>query len=100
MLDIITEQIPVSIGAKLSMGQTLAQLLNPKTAARNIIGNLGFAQAEAATDIAKVPIDILVSSVTGARTATGPRLAAGVKGFVTGAAEGYDLSDALEHRPE
>lgn len=75
---------PVSRGAKVSMIQTMAQLLNPKTAIRNVVGNLGMSGGE---DIASIPaalLDKIVSVKTGIRTTSISNPIVGVKGAIKG----------------
>lgn len=85
----IAEQIPTSLGRKVSTVQTMMQLLNPKTAIRNVIGNAGFALGEAVSDAVATPIDIATSLVTGKRTKTLPSVGTLAKGFVKGGKEGF-----------
>ncbi len=54
-----------SVGKKLASAQTQAQLLNPKTAMRNIIGNELFYRLERVTKLLATPIDIARSTLTG-----------------------------------
>lgn len=84
----IVEQIPSSIGRKISTIQTMGQLLNPKTAIRNIGGNLGFLGGETISDVVGTPIDMATSIFTGKRTKTLPSLPTIAKGFFKGLREG------------
>lgn len=63
----ILRQIPISgVGRKISMAQTLAQLLNPKTIlVRNPLGNELFYRLERMTKYAMTPIDMIRSKLTG-----------------------------------
>lgn len=54
-----------TIGRKLSSAQTVAQLLNPKTQVRNIIGNELFYRVERLNKILATPLDIARSKITG-----------------------------------
>jgi len=63
MLNEIHQTIPATIGEKLSTVMYYAQLLNPKTAIRNVIGNLGFGATEMAKDVVGAPIDMAVTGV-------------------------------------
>ena len=81
---------PVSRGAKVSMIQTMAQLLNPKTAIRNVVGNLGMSIGE---DIASIPaalLDKIVSAKTGIRTTSISNPIVGVKGAIKGSKYGVE----------
>jgi hypothetical protein len=81
---------PVSRGAKVSMIQTMAQLLNPKTAIRNVVGNLGMSVGE---DIASIPaalLDRIVSIKTGIRTTSISNPIVGVKGAIKGSKYGVE----------
>lgn len=57
-----------TFGDKLSATQTAAQLLNPTTLARNVIGNEAFNLVEKTNKLASVPIDWALSKITGERT--------------------------------
>jgi len=61
---------PVSIWRKISVIQTLAQLMNPKTIGRNLVGNALMQAAERVSKVVGTPIDIAVSKVTGKREVT------------------------------
>ena len=90
----ITDQIPATLLQKISFLQTVAQLLNPKTAVRNIIGNLGFAGIENVKDVVAAAIDSPLSLITGQRTKVLPSLKTQVKGGLEGLAEG--VKDAMK----
>ncbi|MBP9706768.1 MAG: lytic transglycosylase domain-containing protein [Oligoflexales bacterium] len=68
MLRDIAEQVPPSVGRKLSTFQAIAQLLNPKTGIRNVLGNAAFTVAENIKDLVALPIDSGVSLITGQRS--------------------------------
>ncbi|MFD1990105.1 hypothetical protein ACFSGI_09055 [Paenibacillus nicotianae] len=53
------------IGRKLSSLQTTAQLLNPKTQVRNVIGNELFYRTERLNKLIATPLDIARSKITG-----------------------------------
>lgn len=84
----IAAPIPPSIGQKVAAIQTMAQLLNPKTAIRNTLGNAIFAGAENVSDVLATGLDKGVSIVTGSRSKTLPSLPAQGKGLVKGFREG------------
>ncbi|WP_025685988.1 hypothetical protein [Paenibacillus maysiensis] len=50
---------------KVSSAQTMAQLLNPKTQVRNVLGNELFYRVERLNKILATPIDMLRSKITG-----------------------------------
>jgi uncharacterized protein (UPF0305 family) len=54
-----------TFGRQLSSAQTIAQLLNPKTIARNAIGNEIFYRTEQIMKLAWTPVDIVRSKITG-----------------------------------
>lgn len=86
---LIQEAQPASIGRKIGSVQTMAQLLNPKTAIRNVIGNGIFAAVDTSSNALAAVMDNALSRVTGNRTRVLPRLGAAAKGFKQGAIEGY-----------
>lgn len=94
LMDKIAEQIPASLGSKIATFQTVAQLLNPKTFIRNIVGNLGFGVIENIKDLVAYPIDLLTSVATGRRSKALPSLITQAKGAKTGFKLG--LEDALK----
>ncbi len=59
---------PASLGQQVSSVQTIAQLLNPKTLARNVIGNELFYHLERLSKWVATPIDYAASKLTGERT--------------------------------
>lgn len=90
LLKEITDLIPRSLGQKISMIQTMAQLLNPKTMIRNILGNVGFQVAENIADTFGVALDVATSLITGKRTVHLPRPIVQVKGLAQGMKEGTE----------
>jgi len=92
-LDVIASQIPPNKLQVIASLQTMAQLLNPKTATRNIIGNIGFAGMENISDVVGAGIDKTTSLITGNRAKVLPSLGTQAKG----AAKGFKLGleDAL-----
>jgi len=90
---ILAEQQPVSFWRKVSSVQTFAQLLNPKTAIRNLVGNAGFNALENVSDVVGAGIDKGVSMVTGKRSKVLPSIATQVKGGIKGVKEG--IEDAM-----
>jgi len=94
LIEEIAGEVPASVGKKIATVQTLAQLLNPKTAIRNIVGTGGFMVAENIKDIVATPLDSALSLLTKKRTVTLPNLKSQAKGFITGLAEGVE--DAIQ----
>jgi len=92
-LDLIAAQVPVPFLRKVASIQTMAQLLNPKTAIRNIVGNFGFAGMENVSGVVGAGVDKALSLATGQRTKVLPNLGAQAKGFKQGWKHG--LEDAL-----
>jgi len=86
----VSDQVPSSLLSKISSFQTAAQLLNGKTAIRNILGNAGFNLVENLKDVIATPLDIGLSKITGQRTMTLPSLKVQGKGFVNGLKIGYE----------
>lgn len=72
ILDEIASMQPVSIWRKVSMFQTLMQLLNPVTFLRNIYGNTLFAASEYIADNFAVPLDVLAYHM--GKTSVGKRM--------------------------
>ena len=94
LVEAIHSVVPPSLLSKISSIQAMAQLLNPKTAIRNIVGNLGFVGGENIARIASVPLDMATSLVTGKRSITAPKLGVQAKGFGLGLVEG--VQEALK----
>ncbi len=94
MLDNVAAQVPASFGQKVATLQTMAQLLNPKTAGRNILGNTGFAGLENVSQTVGTGIDKAVGAITGQRTMSLPSLKTQVSGGKTGWKLG--LEDAVK----
>ena len=86
----VTDLVPASIGQKVATIQTMMQLLNPKTAIRNIIGNTIFTGMENVSDVVATGMDNIVSLITGKRTKVLPSLKAQAGGFVKGGKEGLE----------
>lgn len=63
LMDKIAAQVPQGLGKKVATLQTMAQLLNPKTAIRNILGNVALGATETVSDIAGTGIDKLLSKI-------------------------------------
>lgn len=84
----IAKKIPSNMLQKISMVQTMAQLLNPKTMVRNLLGNLGLVITENIAGSIGTALDIAVSSRTGRRTQYLPDLVTQAKGMAQGAREG------------
>ncbi|MEG6513158.1 hypothetical protein V6C32_14715 [Desulforamulus ruminis] len=93
VLDLIASQVPIPFSRKLASIQTMAQLLNPKTAIRNIVGNFGFAGLENVSDVVGAGLDKGLSLITKERTKVLPSLTTQLKGGKEGFKLG--LEDAL-----
>jgi len=93
MAKILAEQQPVSFWRKVSSVQTFSQLINLKTATRNLVGNAGFNALENVSDVVGAGIDKGVSLVTGRRSKVLPSIATQIKGGIKGAKEG--IEDAM-----
>lgn len=65
----VADLVPSSTGQKLATIQTIAQLINPKTIIRNVVGNTGFGVLENAITPIRVLTDKVTSLVTKERTA-------------------------------
>ncbi len=92
-LDLIAGQVPASRLRQVSTLQTMAQLLNPKTAIRNIVGNAGFQALENVSDVVGTGLDTVTGLFTGNRSKVLPSLLTQGKGMVKGGKLG--LEDAL-----
>jgi hypothetical protein len=90
LLQRVTDLVPSSLGQKISSIQTMAQLLNPKTAIRNIVGNTIFTGAENVSDVVATGIDMVTSMITGKRSKTLPSFRAQGRGFITGLKQGAE----------
>lgn len=86
----IFEQVPVSAARKISMVQTMAQLLNPKTVIRNLGGNTGYSIGKNIADVIGAGIDSVVGLFTKQRTQTLPSIPTQVRGFRTGLQQGAE----------
>jgi len=86
---IVADKIPSKLGKQLSTVQTMSQLLNTKTAIRNIVGNAGFQALEIANTPQKILLDKIFSLGTKERTVflTSPK--EGLKSFKKGLGRGY-----------
>lgn len=86
--------VPASLLQKVSTVQSMAQLLNPKTAIRNVLGNAAFQVGENLSDVVATGVDKALSIITKKRTKVLPDLGAQLSGLKTGAIEG--AKDALK----
>lgn len=93
LIQMIRDLVPATLGQKVSLAQTMAQLLNPKTAIRNLVGNMGFATAENVSDVVGSGLDSALSLFTGRRSVAFPSFSKQVSGFKTGFRQG--MEDAL-----
>lgn len=91
LLGDILAVVPPTVGQKIATVQTMAQLLNPKTIIRNVVGNTLFGGVENLNQaVVATPVDKLLSLVTGKRTTLLPSMKTQAKGFVAGAKEGFE----------
>jgi len=90
MLDAVAENIPATTLEKIATGQVIAQLLNPKTLIRNIVGNGFFSLMENVADIVGTGLDLPISLITGERSKVLPSTKAQYRGFVRGLTEGWE----------
>lgn len=84
----------VTFGQKISTLQTMAQLLNPKTAIRNILGNALFGGFETASQVVGTVLDSAIAPFTGKRSTVLPQISAASSGFNRGIKSG--VNDALK----
>jgi hypothetical protein len=83
---------PSGIGRKIATGQTVAQLLNPKTIIRNVAGNELFYRLERLNKYVATPIDWARTKITGGpRTVTFAKAGQGGywEGFIRGVKAGW-----------
>jgi hypothetical protein len=85
--NLIAKVIPGNIGEKISTFQTLAQLLNPKTFIRNVLGNALFGTIDSITQTFATPLDLAVSLFTKKRTVA----PASIRRQFKGGAEGLKI---------
>ena len=90
MLLKVSQLVPKTFWEKVSSLQILAQLLNPKTFVRNLLGNAAFMAFENFSQATGVPLDMLVGAVTGKRTIGMPGFMTQASGFLKGAKEGTE----------
>ncbi|MDF2800794.1 MAG: hypothetical protein K0S61_697 [Anaerocolumna sp.] len=89
----IDEMVPKSVSQKLSTIQAMAQLLNPKTVGRNIIGNTLFGQGlENVSQTLATGLDKGIGAFTGNRTTSLPSLSTQAKSFKEGLSQGIKES--------
>lgn len=101
LMQTVAEQVPQRFWGKVSTLQVYAQLLNPKTAIRNIVGNVGFAGIENVKDVGvATPLDILVSKFTGKRSKALPSATAQFQGAKSGLQRSIeDINLNIDTRP-
>lgn len=90
LVEEIHSVVPPSMLTKVSTIQTMAQLINPKTFMRNIIGNAGFFVAEQSSDLVGAGVDAAVGVFTGKRSKVAPSLRTQSRGFALGLREGVE----------
>lgn len=82
---------PPTVGRRLATAQTVAQLLNPKTMIRNVLGNEIFYRMERLNRYVASVIDIGASKLTGTRSVTFRKAGQGGywEGWLRGAKHGW-----------
>lgn len=90
----IGELQPSSVGQKVATVQTMGQLLNPKTAIRNIVGNAIFGAVDTGSNAFAAALDRGVALFTGHRSIVMPQTKMMGRGFKQGFDEG--VRDAIE----
>ena len=83
MLEAIYDQIPANFAEKMRTWQVLALLLNPKTAIRNVTGNVVQLASDVAADTLAVIPDRAVRLLGGKSTGVGPKLRERASGLLT-----------------
>ena len=97
VLGSISEQLPKSTAKQISTLQAASHLINAKTAARNILGNLSFGVAEKVSNTLAAPFDAIGSLFTGRRTLTTPRLKGTFKaGFEQAKEAAFDVALGID----
>jgi len=89
MLRKVSEMRPRDMWDKISGFQLLAQLLNPKTFIRNVVGNTVFMAFENFSQAVSVPLDAVTSVLSGKRTVAMFNLKVQAQGFAKGWSEGW-----------
>lgn len=102
MLREVQAVVPVSWVKKLATVQTIAQLLNPKTLIRNVIGNTLFNPLEMVSQTIGTGIDKGIAAGRGsAREVTLPQIGTQLRGTVTGAKQQIqELQQGVNLGPE
>ena len=95
--NLIAKVTPTALGEKISAIQTLAQLLNPKTFVRNVLGNAIFGTIDSLTQTFATPLDLAISLFTKKRTIAPASLerqfVGGYEGFKLGLKEALAGAD-------
>lgn len=86
----LRELVPPSLGRKLSTIQSMAQLLNPKTAIRNLGGNSLFAGLENVSTTVGTGVDKVIGLGTKQRSVALPSYMTQIKGFIKGGKHGIE----------
>lgn len=96
----IADVVPASLGTKIATIQTLAQLLNPKTFIRNVLGNAIFGSIDSLTQSFATPLDLAISLFTKQRTIAPAsfkrQFEGGVQGFRKGMQEALEGADTSQ----
>ena len=100
LLKQVQQQIPVDAWDKIAFTQTLMQLLNPKTAIRNVVGNAGFTVLENISDTVAAAFDRAVSLATGQRSKVLPNIRVQMRGAAKGARQAVsDINAGIRTYP-
>lgn len=92
VMQLIANKVPATLSDKLKGLQRISLLLNPKTMTRNILGNAIFAGVDNVSNVIATPLDKLVGTISGKRTATLPSIGGQFKSGIRGVKE--TLQDA------
>jgi len=85
----IYDSIPSTLVQKISTLQTMAQLLNPKTAIRNVTGNAIFGGIENVSQTLAAVLDTAISVATKKRTVAAPNLKTQFQSGIKGGEDAY-----------
>jgi len=97
LLVMINRAAPKTLGKKISTVQTMSQLLAPKTAERNLIGNQLFGTAENFSDVIATVADAFLSIITKKRTKVLPQTKAALSRGYRGALQGVgDVAQGID----
>lgn len=87
VMRLIADKVPSTLGERIKAVQRDMMLSNPRTAIKNIGGNIIMGGLENIKDVVGTPVDMLTSKLTGQRTTTIPSATAQLKGGLRGLGE-------------